>query len=70
MKAEVNTPLAVALIVVVVLVAGFFLWRSQQQRNVAPVSVGGVPLVPTEARPGADAMSKLWQSGVQPPKKQ
>jgi hypothetical protein len=65
MKSTVSTPAAVAAIVLLLAVMGFFFWRSSQGKA-APVNAQGIPTTPEEAKPGADAMSKIWKTREQP----
>jgi len=60
MSKTASTPLVVGAIVIVLAIIGFLYWRSQV--SAPPTSQG----VPVEAKPGAEAMQKLWQTGVKP----
>lgn len=70
MKSQVSTPVAIGIIVVVIAIVGVLFFMKSHGKTDAPVSKEGIPLVPVQARPGADAMSKLWKGGIQPPKTQ
>jgi hypothetical protein len=65
MKSDVSTPAVVGVIVLVLLIAGFAFWHFSQGKA-APTNEQGIPVAPKEAKPGADAMSKLWKSREQP----
>jgi hypothetical protein len=70
MKNQVSTPVAIGIVVVILIVIGVVYFMRSHGPTDAPVDAKGIPQVPVQARPGADAMSKLWKGGMMPPKTQ
>jgi hypothetical protein len=66
MKSQIDPKVAALAIVLIVAVAGFAFWKFAFAKK-GITDEKGIPLVPTEAKAGADAMSQLYKTGIKPP---
>lgn len=62
MQSKISTPLATVIVVIAIAIVGIVAWR---YLGGSPVNkdAKGIPLAPIEAKPGADALHNIWQSG-------